>query len=151
MQNLSEHAYPALRHFSGTLTYAKTFQLASSLISGAPDRRLLLDLGAVGVIAEVSLNGQTFQPLWKPPFRVDVTQALRPGENTLVVRVANTWRNRMKLDVTLPPAERLSWSTLYNDGALAKSIATADLPPSGLIGPVRVIAENIQPLEARSP
>ena len=53
-------------------------------------------------MADVKLNGKALGILWKPPFRVDVTDALKPGENTLELRVVNLWINRMIGDEQLP-------------------------------------------------
>ena len=46
-------------------------------------------------LAEVSVNGKALGILWKAPFRVDVTGALKPGANTLEIRVTNLWVNRL--------------------------------------------------------
>ena len=40
----------------------------------AKDRRYWLDLGRVEVMAEVKLNGKDLGILWKPPYRVDITE-----------------------------------------------------------------------------
>ncbi len=61
-----------------------------------------LDLGDVQVIAEVCLNGQQLGTLWKPPFRVEITDALKPGENELEIRVTNLWVNRLTGDEQFP-------------------------------------------------
>jgi len=53
-------------------------------------------------MAEVTLNGRDLGVLWKPPFRVDVSEVLKPGRNTLEVRVVNLWINRMIGDEQLP-------------------------------------------------
>ena len=37
------------------------------------------------------LNGHNFGVLWKPPFRVSITTAAKPGVNKLTVRVTNLW------------------------------------------------------------
>ncbi|MCX6377288.1 MAG: hypothetical protein NTU88_14855 [Armatimonadetes bacterium] len=54
------------------------------------------------VIAEVRLNGKRLGILWKPPFTVNVKDALRPGRNEIEVRVTNLWPNRMIGDEQLP-------------------------------------------------
>jgi hypothetical protein len=87
-----------VRYFSGTATYRKVFSLQSSVIS----HRTYLDLGRVEVIAEVWLNGKPLGTLWKPPFRCDVTSALRDGENELEIRVTNLWPNRLIGDEQFP-------------------------------------------------
>jgi len=81
-------------------------------------------------MAQVKLNGQDLGVLWKAPFKVNVTGALKSGQNTLEIRVANLWPNRMIGDAALPVAKRFTWSSyepFTQDSAL---------PKSGLIGPV---------------
>ena len=75
--------------------------------------RTYLDLGQVAIMAEVTLNGKALGTLWKPPFRMDVTAALKPGENTLEVRVVSLPINRMLGDELLPEdSERTEKGTL---------------------------------------
>lgn len=61
------------------------------------NQRVMLDLGKVEVMAQVTLNGKTFDTLWMPPFAVDVTDALKPGENRIAVRVTSTTEGRPKM------------------------------------------------------
>ncbi|MGD0089584.1 MAG: glycosylhydrolase-like jelly roll fold domain-containing protein, partial [Planctomycetota bacterium] len=69
--------------------------------------------GRVEVMAEVRLNGRDLGILWKPPYRVDVTEALKTGENALEMRVVNLWINRMIGDEQLPEdSERNANGTL---------------------------------------
>ncbi|MBI5085498.1 MAG: hypothetical protein HZB13_12975 [Acidobacteria bacterium] len=78
-----------LRNYSGSAAYEKTFQAPAV----PPGRRLVLDLGEVGVVAEVWLNGRRIgERVWKP-FRFDVTAAVRPGANRLRIVVTNTEAN----------------------------------------------------------
>jgi hypothetical protein len=95
-----DHSDPGVRHFSGTATYARTVHMPDGF--GAADHRLFLDLGRVRHIAEVRLNGVVFPALWKPPYRLDVTTALRSGENQLEIQVTNLWPNRMIGDAREP-------------------------------------------------
>ncbi|MEI6604519.1 MAG: glycosyl hydrolase, partial [Verrucomicrobiota bacterium] len=96
-----EHPDAAIRYFSGTAIYRKSFELPPAH-SNTADRCLLLDLGRVEVIAEVMLNGKDLGILWKTPFQVDVTAAARPGANDLEVRVTNLWPNRLIGDEQFP-------------------------------------------------
>jgi hypothetical protein len=151
----SEHSDPGVKYFSGTATYRKALQLSpESLRSG---RRLYLDLGRVEVMVEVQLNGHDLGILWKRPFRIDVTDALRPGENVLELKVVNLWVNRMIGDEQLPedsdrnPNGTLKqWPQWLQE---AKASPTGrytftswrlwkqddPLQPSGLLGPVRLL------------
>src|SRR5262249_16190651 len=79
-----EHTNTGVRYFSGTAGYEKEISVSPDLL--AADREIWLDLGQVKNIAEVSLNGQNLGVLWKPPFRVNITSAARPGTNSLVVK-----------------------------------------------------------------
>ena len=76
---------------SGSATYARTVELDAATLDG---RLFVLDLGDVRDVAEVTVNGQTFDPLLWKPYRQDVTSALRAGRNEIQVRVTNTLANR---------------------------------------------------------
>jgi hypothetical protein len=129
----TDHPDAGVRHFSGIGTYETTVDLPADLF--AAERRLLLDLGAVGVVAEVHLNGRRLGVVWKPPYRLEATAAARPGMNRLRVAAANVWANRLVGDRGKPPDQRLT-RTCLPDGALPKTLV-----PSGLLGPVRVVTE----------
>jgi hypothetical protein len=94
----TEHSDPGVKYFSGTATYRTAFQ---SAIHNSKSQ-IILDLGRVEVIAEVWLNGKALGTLWKPPFRCDVTDTLRDGENDLEIRVTNLWPNRLIGDEQFP-------------------------------------------------
>jgi hypothetical protein len=96
----SGHPEPGIRHFSGTATYFKMFHVPAGMTGEG--RRIILDLGEVQVMAVVGLNGKDLGILWKPPYRVDVTDSLRAGDNDIEIRVTNLWVNRMIGDEELP-------------------------------------------------
>ncbi len=89
-----------VKYFSGTATYTKTFSISPEQV--APGRALYLDLGQVEVIARVQINGKDLGTLWKAPYRVEITDAVKPGDNVLEVEVTNLWINRMIGDEFLP-------------------------------------------------
>ncbi len=125
-------AEAGVKYFSGTATYSKTIQIpASALAAGA---HLWLDLGHVGDLARVTINGKPLGVLWKAPFKVDVTGALIPGDNQLSIEVTNLWVNRLIGD-------RQSWSLRkYTFTDFTPYKADSPLLPSGLLGPVRLVA-----------
>jgi hypothetical protein len=90
-----------VKYFSGTATYHKTFSVPPEMVGA--DHRLYLDLGEVKVIAEVTLNGQNLGILWKRPFCLEITDAVKPGANALEIKVTNLWPNRIIGDEHLPP------------------------------------------------
>lgn len=100
LMSWADHPEPGVKHFSGTATYTKTFAVPRGFIE--KDQRLFLDLGEVAVMAEVRLNGKALGTLWKAPFRVEVTAAIKPGDNVLDVKVVNLWVNRQIGDELLP-------------------------------------------------
>jgi hypothetical protein len=140
LASLSESTNAGVKIFSGTATYTKTFDWESTAKIGKQKSEIWLDLGEVQCLAQVTLNGHDLGTLWQPPFRVNVTEALQAGQNTLVVRVANLWRNRMIGDAALPAEERLTWSSS------AQFSSDTPLPKSGLLGPVILQTAEIVPL-----
>ena len=98
LEDWTKRPEEGIKYYSGTATYRTSFQFHRSEFSPA----IWLDLGKVAVMAEVHLNGKNLGILWKPPFRVEVTDAVKEGENTLELRVINLWINRQIGDEHLP-------------------------------------------------
>jgi hypothetical protein len=131
----TERPEPGIKFYSGTATYTKTFELPDSALR-VPRSALLLDLGSVRELAEVKVNGQSCGITWTPPFRADITRAVKPGANKLEVEVVNFWPNRIIGDAALPKEQRL---TRTNIRKLTKD---TPLMPSGLLGPVRLLEQK---------
>jgi hypothetical protein len=138
----SEQTDPDVRFYSGTARYETTFALPAAL--HRRDLRLFLDLGEVADLAEVRLNGRDLGVLWKPPFRMEVTAFVRPGENRLEIAVSNTWRNRMIGDYGKPLGERTTYVVplLRKGKPWLPGGPGVELSPAGLIGPVRIEAKQ---------
>ena len=133
LESWTAHADQGVKYFSGTATYTKTVSAPQSWFqSGA---RLVLDLGMVHDIAEVSINGMPSATLWKPLYRVDVTDVLKPGENHLQIKVTNQWTNRQIGDRPLPPDKKVLAG--FGFGRMGGS-RNPEPPASGLLGPVTV-------------
>jgi hypothetical protein len=148
-----------VRYFSGTATYEKDIEIPAERL--AAGRELWLDLGDVKNFAEVSLNGHDFETLWKPPFRLNITAAAKPGMNKLLVRITNLWPNRLIGDEQLPPdrewdgAQLKAWPQWLLDGKPSPTgrftfttwhhhTKDSQLLDSGLIGPVTLqTAESV--------
>ena len=120
---------PGIKFYSGTAVYENTFELPHQTPDSRP-QTLFLDLGNVRELAEVKVNGKSCGIVWSPPFRVDVTDAVKPGENQLAIEVVNFWPNRVIGDASLPPDQR---RTRTNIRKLTKNTG---LMESGLLGPV---------------
>ncbi|MBU3020424.1 glycosyl hydrolase [Aestuariibacter sp. A3R04] len=143
----------SIKYYSGTAKYTNHFFIASSqMTDGKP---LYLDLGDVQQIAEVSVNGEPVATLWKPPFVVDISGAIKAGENTLEVDVTNTWVNRLIGDEALPDTSGYSmigdtapWIVENRPPPKSERVTFTGfnffekqpkkLQSSGLIGPVKV-------------
>jgi len=82
-----EHDNERIRDFTGTATYRKTVVIPGDHFNVG--RRLILELGTVGVMARVVINGKLINTLWKPPFELDITDTVKAGENTLEIGVTN--------------------------------------------------------------
>lgn len=122
-----------VKYYSGTATYAKTIDVPAGWLEKG--KRLTLDLGDVRELAEVSVNGRALGIAWHPPFEVDVTNALKPGANTLEIKVTNLWVNRLIGDQQ-PGAQKITFTVM------STYKADAPLRPSGLLGPVRVLQQD---------
>lgn len=133
----TERAEPDIRFFSGTAGYTQAFTLAAKWLGR--DNEVLLDLGRVHELVEVAVNGQELGVLWKPPFVVPISTALRRGRNTIELRVTNTWRNRLIGDDGKTGAERHSYVVpMLRKGQPWLPSASDPLLPAGLLGPVRI-------------
>lgn len=123
LSSLTESSDTSVKYFSGTATYRNTFK-----VKGKPDG-ISINLGEVGQMADVYINGEHAAFLWKAPYRVDWTGPLKSGKNTIEVRVVNLWVNRLIGDAQ-PGADKKAYTLMpfYR--------ADSPLLPSGLIGPV---------------
>jgi len=123
---------PGIKYYSGTAVYEKTFTLDDSKLK-IKNSKLFLDLGDVCELASVKVNGKPCGIVWCPPWRVEVTEAVKPGENKLQVEVVNFWPNRIIGDASLPPDQRFTRTNIR------KLTARTPLMPSGLLGPVSIL------------
>jgi len=164
LSDLKDHPRDDIKHFSGTASYRKSFEVSKDWI--AKGDQTFLNLEQVDVAAEVILNGQNLGVLWKPPFKLDVTGQLKDGANELIVKVTNTWTNRLVGDAQfertdgygrgirtmpdwftnnepLPPGKRSTFSSY----PFFEKKGTHILVPSGLQGPVRLEQTGVIRLE----
>jgi len=117
----------SIKYYSGTAYYHNTFKI-NKLVKGA---NYTIDLGVARAIAKVTVNGIEMGGAWTPPYQVDITKALKPGENKLEIKIVNTWMNRLIGDDRLPADQRKVSVTFGPD-------PKAGLESSGLLGPVKI-------------
>ena len=127
LMDWSKSEVDLLKYYSGKANYTTTFTYQKSDAKAA-----VIDLGEVGVMATVTLNGKNIGTSWMAPYRLDITDALQEGENKLEIKVVNVWRNRLTGDKTLPLEERTT-SVLVDNITRKEEVIS-----SGLIGPVTI-------------
>ena len=125
---------PGVKYYSGTATYSRTVDVSSDVLNGGA--KVVLCLGEVQDIADVTVNGTAIGVRWTPPYRFDITSALHPGQNLIEVKVTNRAINRMIGDKQ-PGAKPIG-----RGGFFGGYKPDAPLRPSGLIGPVSLIRER---------
>jgi len=136
LASFTESADAGIKYFSGTATYTKTIAADKNWFSNKAE--LWLDLGDVKNLAEVIVNGKSLGIVWKQPFRVDVTNALKAGDNKIEIKVTDLWVNRLIGDAQPGVTNKITYTTMPFYQANSK------LLPSGLIGPVRVLSLSKQ-------
>lgn len=123
----SINANDSIKYYSGTAYYHNTFNI-DKVETG---KRYVIDLGLAEAIAKVTVNGIEVGGAWTPPYTVDITRAVKPGENKLEIKVVNTWYNRLVGDGRLP-AEQRKATVLFSPDP------KGGLESSGLLGPVKI-------------
>ena len=125
-----------IRYYSGPAVYCKEFSFDEAVRTGD---RYCLELGSVKDVgfATVRINGRDKGVVWTAPFRVDVTEDLREGDNTLEVTVVNSWYNRVAGDQLNPGSRHYTSTNIMLDHDFrGRRTETISLSPSGLLGPV---------------
>ena len=121
----SQSGEDLLKYYSGTANYSTRFEYQKT-----DEKDVFIDLGKVGVMATVSVNGKNVGTTWMAPYRLKITDAVKSGENRLDVKVVNVWRNRITGDNKLAKEKR---TTLILVDQVSPKEA---LIPSGLMGDV---------------
>ena len=140
LRSWTESSDPGIRYFSGTATYRTQLSLtAAQLAAARASGSLWLNLGDVHEVADIRINGNRAETLWKQPWSARVDSFLKPGVNDVEIEVTNLWPNRIIGDAQSAAAKHYTWTNIryYKKDS--------PLMPSGLMGPV-----SLQPLY-RSP
>ena len=121
------------KDYSGWGTYETTVELPS--LHGGME--WVLDLGAVHETAEAVLNGQALGAAWKGQRRLSCGNALRPGSNSIIIQVGNIWIQQMQAQPKPDlKALQLTYGVRWPHYG---EIPPKAIPPSGLLGPVRLV------------
>lgn len=130
LSDWSENSDDRIKYYSGTVVYQKSFSWKGD------KSNVFLDIGKVNNIAEIKVNGTDCGVAWTAPFRVEISKAIRQGDNQLEIAVTNTWANRLMSDHRLPEDEWVTWTTC------AYRLEGEPLLTAGLMGPVRILKEK---------
>ena len=161
LSSWSASSNPRLKYFAGRAVYEKSVEG----LDGERSREgIVLDLGEVHDVVNVSVNGKSLGCLWAPPYRISIPRSaipVQPSPFTVRLEVVNTWPNRLIGDAAAraagaaePKSQKGPWPewVLANRSDSGTGIFTwsnfmgwkADEPllPAGLIGPVRLLREE---------
>jgi len=143
------------QYFSGVASYEKTVSVPESMLK--PGGAIRLDFGEghalekdrgrsngmrawfegpVREAAVVYVNGERAGSAWCPPYKVDVTRLLKPGENRIRIQVANTAVNHMA-GRALPDYRLLNQR--YGKRFDPQDMDKIRPIGSGILGPVRLV------------
>lgn len=127
--NWAESADSVIKYFSGTAVYTTSFIAEDEMLG----RGVKLAIDSVFNLATIRVNGIDCGTLWTPPYSLYITDAIKPGDNTIEIKVTNTWRNRLVLEEMLLPERRNLW---YNS---PYGVKNKPLLPAGLSGKVMIV------------
>ncbi|RKD15228.1 DNA-binding protein [Pelobium manganitolerans] len=131
LKSWTSFADSAVKYYSGTVVYSNTFKLKRREIKN----HLYLNLGEMHDLASIKVNGQQLGTVWTAPHRIDISKALKKGENSVEISLTNTWHNRLIGDQTLPESKRITHTTA------PYRLEGDPLLPAGLLGPVVIEKE----------
>lgn len=130
LESYTESNVFGIKYFSGVASYTNSFDMDKT------EGRVIIDLGKVRDLAEVYVNGEYCGITWKEPYVLDITDAVNEGRNSIEVRVANVWVNRIIGDEQPGNPERIT----HCDSRHYR--ADSPLNEAGLLGPVTIINEK---------
>lgn len=141
LKSWTEFEQERVKHYAGIVRYETAFQVPEAWCTS--QHHVRLDLGELWAVGRVVVNDDSLGVLWKPPYVCDITRSLQPGENRLVVEVANTWSNRLVGDAALPSEQRIARTNITRSGTPSKPWKDVPLHDSGLLGPVRLVPTRV--------
>lgn len=103
---------PGLKYYSGGISYNKNISIGDI----SDNEEVLLDLGRVNATCEVKVNGKYVDTIISPPYKVNIKNFVKKGDNEIEVLVYSTLSNHYQ---SIPSAYRGN-------------------PESGLLGPVEI-------------
>lgn len=126
-ESWSDSTVPGIRYFSGTAVYRTEVDLERHA-----GERTVLTLASLHELCTVWVNGKDLGTIWAMPYRLDITDGLHAGRNTIELEVTNLWPNRIIGDAHPGATETFTHTNIR------KYTADSPLLPSGLTGPVKL-------------
>jgi hypothetical protein len=121
-----------MNFYSGTATYEKDFIIEKNQLSGGAPAFVVFD--NIQEVARVLVNGHDCGIVWTLPYKADITNDLKPGENHLAVQVINAWNNRIVGDLRTPNKRQYTRTNIK-----FKFKPQTPLLESGLIGNAKIL------------
>lgn len=131
---------PGIKYYSGLGTYRKSFQFKGR-VPALKDQKVFINFGQLSKVAQVWLNDRYLGIFWTTPFKADITDYIKKGENTLTIKVANVWSNRLTGDAIT--GEKYTNTNITGNGDNLTPWADVPLIESGLLGPVIIQTINL--------
>ncbi|MEN9349315.1 MAG: hypothetical protein RL372_293, partial [Bacteroidota bacterium] len=125
LSDISKNENPAVKYYSGSMRYQNTFRVNDVT-------KTSIGFAEIHDIATVFVNGIDCGTIWTPPYVLDISKAVRKGNNSIEIVVSNTWHNRLLGDAAKPNSERVTYTTYPFDFSKNK------LQPAGIIGEVKI-------------
>jgi hypothetical protein len=122
-----------VRHYSGKATYTRDFTVGEEALTKGTEAFVVFN--DIQEMARVSVNGNDCGIVWLPPYKVNITPWLKPGNNTITVQVINTWNNRIVGDLTNPDKKQYTSTNVKT----SKFKSNGPLLKSGLIGKAEIL------------
>ncbi|WP_020531172.1 glycosyl hydrolase [Flexithrix dorotheae] len=137
LMDWTAHPNSALKIFSGKASYKTSFEVEDEFLELKSN--YFLDLGELGDVATVYLNGKEVGTSIFPPHQLNIDGIIKSGLNYLEVEVANTWLNQLIGESKKPLDEQRTRSNLGNTNG-ERPWSNYSPKRSGLLGPVRIIS-----------
>jgi hypothetical protein len=149
---------PGRQHYSGAATYITSIDLDADIARAlidfgdceildrgsaehglvGPSYRVAVR-GPVGDVAQVRVNGIECGLVWAPPYRVEITGALRSGANRIEIIVYNTAANALAANdhiIQLAAESEARYGRRFRMQELDRAMETVR---SGLLGVPRIV------------
>lgn len=121
-----------IKYYSGKAIYNRSFSIGEELLSKGAEAYVVFQ--DIQEMASVHINGHDCGIVWTPPYKANITQYLKAGENNITVEVINTWNNRIVGDVSNPAGKQYTQTNIKY-----KFKSDKPLLKSGLMGKAEIL------------